>query len=102
MTHHPHDRFREDVDLRQRNTVWPDTLQNAAKVDGFIWKGSPTATGVQRVGILIWGIVFLVMAYALLSLLFLDQLEPASIVVLIFAFGAAYVGHRLVRNAFRH
>ena len=48
----------EDVRARQRNTVWPDTLRNGLSVDALLWKGSRTATTVQRVGIAIFGLAF--------------------------------------------
>ncbi len=44
----------EEVSRRQRNTLWPDAMVNSSSVDALLWKGSPKATKVQRVGIVIW------------------------------------------------
>jgi len=51
--------FIEDIHARQRNIVWPDTLRNSRKVDAFLWKGSPNATPVQRIGAWLFGLTFL-------------------------------------------
>jgi hypothetical protein len=48
----------EDARARQRNTLWPDAMVNSSSVDALLWKGSPNATKVQRVGIAIWGMCF--------------------------------------------
>lgn len=55
----PHERMLQEVDARQRNILWPDAMINSSSVDALLWKGSPKATKVQRVGIAIWGFVFL-------------------------------------------
>src|SRR5580700_964371 len=54
-------RFLDDVRAKQRNTVWPDTIRNGRSVDRLLWKGSPNATRVQRIGIAIFGMVFLIL-----------------------------------------
>ena len=43
-------RSLREIEARQRGTVWPDTLRNGALVDAFLWKGSPKATVIQRIG----------------------------------------------------
>lgn len=51
----------------QRNTLWPDTLRNGALVDAFLWKGSPNATPIQRIGIALFGLLFLCPAVLLVG-----------------------------------
>lgn len=41
MTRKKISRFASELEARQRNTVWPDTLRNNLLVDNFLWKGSP-------------------------------------------------------------
>ena len=53
------DRLVQDLEARQRNTLWPDAMVNGSSVDELLIKGSPKATKVQRVGIAIWGLLFL-------------------------------------------
>lgn len=57
--HQPHTVLLEEVERRQRSTLWPDAMVNSGSVDRLLWKGSPKATRVQRVGIAIWGLLFL-------------------------------------------
>jgi hypothetical protein len=52
------DRFIEDVRARQQNTLWLDVMVNGSSVDGPLWRGSPNATKVQRIGIAIFGLAF--------------------------------------------
>lgn len=53
------DRFVEEIEAKQRNTVWPDTMKNGRSVDEFLWKGSPDAPLVQRMGAWIFGMFFM-------------------------------------------
>ncbi len=64
----------EDIKTKQSNTVWPDALRNSRGVDEFLWRGSPNAPLVQRIGawvfgitLLIFGIVFLDVAHRMHS-----------------------------------
>jgi hypothetical protein len=99
MSKHLHDRVREDVERRQRNTVWPHTVRNARSVDAFLWNGNPNAPMVQRVGAVIWGLGFVVCA-ALLVYIALSR--SGFWPFLAFALGSGYIGCRMLRNAFRH
>jgi hypothetical protein len=51
----------EDVRAKQRNTVWPDAMINSRSVDAFLWKGSPNAPLVQRIGAWIFGLTFILL-----------------------------------------
>jgi hypothetical protein len=93
----PQDRLIEDVGASQRNTLWPDAMVNSSGVDGLLWKGSPKATKVQRVGIAIFGLTF-----AFLGVIFetiaseKHETFPAIFGLLWIALGA-----KLVINAFK-
>ena len=54
-----HKKLIEDIEAKQRNTVWPNTMINSRGVDEFLWKGDPNAPLVQRMAAWIFGIVFL-------------------------------------------
>lgn len=92
------DRLREDVELRQRNTVWPDTMRNGITVDGYLWKGDPNAPRIQRIGAFMFGLIFLFMAGIWFYLARRDIFWP----LYLFAAAFGYVGCRLLRNAFKH
>ena len=101
MSQHPHsqhDPLREDVERRQSNIIWPDSLRNATTVDGYLWKGNPKAPTVQRVGAVIFGALFLAFAAAFAYLAFYKSFKP----LYLYTVALGYVGFRLLRNAFRH
>lgn len=51
------DRFIADFERRQRNIVFPDTVRNERFLFQFLWRGSPTASRVQRAGAFLCGCV---------------------------------------------
>jgi hypothetical protein len=63
-------RIIEDVKTRQNNTLWPDTVKNSSSVDEFLWKGSPNAPLVQRIGAWIFGIFFILAGLAMLYVVY--------------------------------
>jgi hypothetical protein len=90
-------RFIEDLKARQSNTLWPDTLKNSKGVDEFLWKGSPDAPLVQRIGAWIFGLTFI-----LLSLAFVDiAYEKHSPFVLAFSAISFLIGGKVFLNGFR-
>ncbi|HSR08288.1 MAG TPA: hypothetical protein VLM42_14135 [Bryobacteraceae bacterium] len=52
-------KFIDDIKSQQQNTLWPDTVRNGRSVDEFLWKGSPRATLIQRMGAWLIGAFFL-------------------------------------------
>lgn len=94
-----HDKLRQDLEAKQRNILWPDTLANTRGVDEFLWKGSPNPTGVQRVGMAIFGLFYLGVGVGLFSQMnstYTRILLGVPVGVLFAAFGA-----KTVHNAFR-
>jgi hypothetical protein len=55
------ERIREDAEERQRGTLVPDSIRSGRSVDEFMWKGDPKASLVQRIGLLFFGLMFLVL-----------------------------------------
>src|SRR5262249_5097775 len=93
-----HAKLLEDVQSRQRNIVWPDTMRNGRSVDALLWRGSPEATTVQRIGIAVFGLSFLS-----LGLFFVFSMASEMHSVLIAVFGLFFValGVKVSLNAFR-
>src|ERR1039458_1690714 len=98
-------KFLDDVQARQRATIWPDTLRGGRSVDSFLWKGSPDATKIQRVGIssspsflLLWPSWVYSLGYAAAF----KHNASTSLFMFLFAFFLAAVGCKLLGNAFRH
>ena len=91
------ERFRAYAEAKQRNIDWPDTLRNSSNVDALLWKGSTHLTGIQRAGIWICGIFFLLASFGL-ALIAWEQ--HAGLAILPVAFGL-FIAARLIRNACR-
>jgi hypothetical protein len=89
------DKLRQDLEARQRNLLWPDTLINARSVDEFLWKGSPHPNGIQRAGMALFGMFYVgigAVAFLLIDSIYLRILLGAPWA----AFGA-----KILHNAFR-
>ena len=54
----------EELRRRQRNTLWPDTFANSRVFYTLLWKGSPDATLVQRIGMGLLGVIYLLEGYS--------------------------------------
>jgi hypothetical protein len=89
--------FIREIKNRQRNIVWPGPLVNGRLVDKLLWKGSPDATAVQRVGIAIIGLSLLLAGSVFLSFAKADK----SPVVAVIAYLWLLLGARTLYNAFR-
>jgi hypothetical protein len=93
----------DDARSRQRNTVWPDTLRNGRFVDVFLWRGSPDATLVQRIGTTLFGLLFCCPAVVLLRFGFFEPgPAPFRMFMLLLALPWLAFGCKLLHNAFRH
>jgi hypothetical protein len=97
---HSFEQIREDVAARQRATVWPDTLRNGATIDAFLWKGDPNAKPVQRVGLIIFALFFLLLGLFLMAIPFQRDFEDGSSIVFLAALIPILLTVRLLRNAF--
>jgi hypothetical protein len=91
----------EEIKARQRNTLWPETFTNGRAVSTFLWRGSPDATLVQRVGLWIFGILFIL--FGILAIEGYrdagpDERSYLSVVAAIILFS---LGARVFLNGFR-
>jgi hypothetical protein len=57
-----------DVQERQRNIVFPDTVKNSTSVDAFLLRGDPNAPLIQRIGAWVFGGFFLICGFSCLGL----------------------------------
>lgn len=94
----PHAHVLEYVERKQRNTLWPDAMVNSSSVDALLWKGSPKATKLQRVGIAIWGLTFLSLGAFFVFVLASEQHSLMAAVIGLFGLA---LGTRITFNAFR-
>jgi hypothetical protein len=93
-------KFEDDVQSRQRNTVWPDTLRNGRTIDGFLWRGSPDATRVQRAGMAIFGLAFLAAGFTFVYIAVSRGGSGPSLFIMLFGLFWVVIGCKLLGNAF--
>ncbi len=95
--------YIEDVRDCQRNTVWPDLSRNGRSIDEVLFKGVRKAPLIQRVGILVFAVMYLMAAVALVDMAVAEttwtarSTFPLLIVSLFFVGVAGW----MARNAFR-
>ena len=92
---HPIERLADEIEFKQRNTTWPDVMVNASSSDEFMWKGSRRITKIQRVGVGLFGFLFLLSGVSIGSTV--DGFWPAYLI----AAGFLSVGSKLLWNSFR-
>jgi hypothetical protein len=92
-----HQSVIDDIEAKQKNTTWPDTMINSRSVDAFLWKGDPNAPLVQRIGAWIFGLTFI-----LGGLLWVDvAYEKHWGVIGVLSIGWFLVGGKVFLNGFR-
>jgi len=93
------EQVREEIEAKQRATVWPDTIRNGVSVDAFLWKGDPHAKPIQRAGLVVFGLNFLILSIVTISIFFAKHSEDGIFPVLLLALGSLLISVRLFRNA---
>lgn len=104
--HKSHKRHRDKEGLesyigsleeRQKNLTWPDLLRNGRSVDEVIWKGVRGAPLVQRIGVAIFAMAFLLVGITLVSM----ASQIGSMVTVWVGGVMLLAGAWMVRNVFR-
>ena len=62
------DSYIESVKESQKNTIWPDVLRGSRSVDELLWKGARDAPMVQRIGVVILALAYLLVAVVFVSM----------------------------------
>jgi hypothetical protein len=95
---HPIEKLVDDVEFRQRNTTWPDAMLNASTVDEVLWKRSQRITKVQRVGVALLGL-----AFVLIGILFIGDLDlgGSRLLPVLFGTGSLLIAGKLLWNSIR-
>jgi hypothetical protein len=95
------EQIREDVEERQKNILWEEARRGGTSVDAFLWKGDPHAKPIQRAGLIVFGLMFLLFAITIASIPFQKDFEDGWPIEFFMAFLALLIALRLFRNAFR-
>jgi len=57
----------ESVKASQKNVIWPDVLRGGRSVDELLWKGARDAPMVQRIGVVVFALAYLMVAVTFIS-----------------------------------
>jgi hypothetical protein len=96
---HLMERLADEVEFKQRNSTWPETMVNAKGVDELLWKGSRRITKVQRVGVALLGL-----AFVSCGILFIGDFGShgdSRWLAILFATGCILVGCKFLWNSVR-
>jgi hypothetical protein len=94
------EQIRSDVEARQKNILWEDARHGGKSVDAFLWKGDPNARPVQRAGLVVFGLTFLLLSICMFSIPFERPQKDGVFIDIFFGLGSALISIRLFRNAF--
>jgi hypothetical protein len=93
----PDQELVSDIQRRQRNTTWPDVMTNASSADALMWRGSRRITKVQRVGVGLFGLFFLLAGVSFAS----DSIRNGWWLELVISAAFSLVGLKLIWNSIR-
>jgi len=92
--------IRAEIEEQQKAVLWEDARKGGASVDGFLWKGDPHAKPIQRAGLVVFGLMFLLLAVAMAPIPFQKHFEEGWPVPWVMGVGCLLIALRLFRNAF--
>jgi hypothetical protein len=96
------DRIREEAEAKQRGILWPDMVRQGRSVDEFLWKGDQRAKPVQRIALVLYGTLFLVLASVCVAVGWRQDDWLVRVIAIAIGCLAGIGGVRFMRNAFRH
>jgi uncharacterized membrane protein YcjF (UPF0283 family) len=96
------EQIRKDIEARKKVTLWEDTRRGDEDTDAFLWKGDPEAKPIQRIGLILFACMFLLLSVYLISRGFQSHFKIGSAVALLVCIALTLIAARLIRNAFLH
>jgi hypothetical protein len=94
--------LRIEYEEKQSATTYPETLRAGRTVDEFLWKGDPKAAPVQRVGLFIFALMFLIPFIGFVVFTIADHYWLNKLIGVTLGTLCGIAGFRLLYNAFRH
>jgi hypothetical protein len=98
---HTFEHVRADIEERQKNILWEEARRGGKSVDAFLWKGDPHAKPIQRAGLIVFGLTFLILAIVFASIPFQKHFENGWSIEFFIGFVLLLIALRLIRNAFK-
>ena len=92
------DSYLASVEASQKNVLWPDVLRGNRSVDELLWKGARGAPLVQRVGVGILALAYLVVACVFVAIAAAQGSWIAGVFAgLLFGVGGWFIRNALMR-----
>jgi hypothetical protein len=92
----PVEKLVDEVEFKQRNTTWTDAVVNARGVDEVLWTRSRHITKVQRVGVAVLSV-----AFVLCGIWFIGNVDLGGRLSVLFGTVSLLAGAKLVWNSIR-
>lgn len=92
------DEYIDSVKISQKNVIWPDVLRGSRSVDELLWKGARNAPLVQRVGVVVLALGYLMMALVFTSMAVASGDWPMGVfAALLFGVGGWFIRNALMK-----
>ena len=100
-SHKSFEEVRAEVESSQKSILWEGARRGGRSVDAFLWKGDPNAKPIQRMGLIVFALAFLLISIAAASVPFAKHFGDGWAVEFLMAAAALGISARLIRNALR-
>lgn len=98
--HQSFEQVRADAEERQKAILWEDARKGGKSVDDFLWHGDPEAKPIQRAGLVVFGLTFLLLGICLISVFWEKDEWGGKIAGALLGGAMVFASMRLLRNAF--
>ncbi len=99
---HDTEQLLKEIDRDQSPVTWPQTLNSGRAVDQFLWKGDPKATPIQRVGLVIFALMFLLVFVSFVVVIIVIHDWVVILFGMMMTTLSGIAAFRFLSNAFRH
>lgn len=99
---HDTEQLLKEIDRDQSPVTWPQNLNAGRAVDQFLWKGDPKATPIQRAGLVIFALMFLLVFVVFVVIVIVIHDWVVTLFGLVMTTLSGIAAFRFLSNAFRH
>lgn len=99
---HDTEQLLKEIDRDQSPVTWPQNLNAGRAVDQFLWKGDPKATPIQRAGLVIFALMFLLVFVVFVVIVIVNHDWVVTLFGLMMTTLSGIAAFRFLSNAFRH
>lgn len=89
-----------DVEERQKSILWEDQFRNNRRTTEFLWHGDPQAKPVQRIGLVVFAIFYVMIALVSFDAWYRSDPDERAPMLLVISGVLLLLAIRFIRNAF--